>query len=155
MTTTRIVTLAVLIVGAGFAVAQARIDPATGHPSAKGAVGIVAAGNHDSSIRPFRVSVPQRDLDELRRRILATRWPEKETVSDSSQGVPLTPIQSARALLVDGVRLAQGGSEAQRDPQFITTIDGLDIHFIHVRSKHQARCRSSSRTDGPVRSSSR
>ena len=136
MTTTRLVTLAVLIVGAGFAVAQARIDPAPGHPSAKRANGMVAAGNHDSSIRPFRVSVPEGDLDELRRRIVSTRWPEKETVLDSSQGVPLTTMRQLASYWATEYDWRKAEAKLNAIPQFITTIDGLDIHFLHVRSKH-------------------
>ena len=89
------------------------------------------------AIRPFQVSFPQADLDELRRRISATRWPERETVTDHSQGVPLATVQKlARywATLYDWRKV-----EARLNalPNFITEIDGLDIHFIHARSKHE------------------
>ena len=136
MTTTRLVALAVLIVGTGFAVAQARIDLDPGDTSPKHATGAGAATNHGSSIRPFRVDVPQADLDELRRRILATRWPEKETVADSSQGVPLETMRQLARYWATEYDWRQAEAKLNAIPQFVTTIDGLDIHFLHVRSKH-------------------
>jgi pimeloyl-ACP methyl ester carboxylesterase len=88
-------------------------------------------------IRPFHVDVPQEELDDLRRRIGATNWPEKETVGDQSQGVPLAMIQKlARYWMTDyDWRTCEARLNAL--PQFITEIDGLDIHFIHVRSRHE------------------
>ena len=88
-------------------------------------------------IRPFRVDVPEEELDDLRRRIEATRWPERETVDDSSQGVQLETIQDlARYWATDyDWRTCEASLSAL--PQFLTEIDGLDIHFIHVRSKHE------------------
>ncbi len=87
------------------------------------------------TIRPFRVHVPQADLDELRRRVVATRWPDPETVADGSQGVRLAKLQA----LVQhwGTHYDWRKAEAKLNalPQFITNIDGLDIHFIHVRSR--------------------
>jgi pimeloyl-ACP methyl ester carboxylesterase len=95
------------------------------------------AATQDATIRPFRVSVPDEDLVELRRRITATCWPEKETVADQSQGVPLAMIQElARYWATEyDWRKVQGRLNAL--PQFMTEIDGLDIHFIHVRSQHE------------------
>jgi pimeloyl-ACP methyl ester carboxylesterase len=90
-----------------------------------------------TEIRPFTVDVPQEELDELRRRIQATRWPESETVSDQSQGVQLATIQElARywATEYDFRRLEQ---RLNAFPHFVTELDGLDIHFIHVRSPHE------------------
>jgi pimeloyl-ACP methyl ester carboxylesterase len=136
MTTTRLVTLSVLIVGSGLAVAQARIDPAPSEPFAKRAIGVVAATNAGSAIRPFRVTVPQTDLDELRRRILATRWPESETVGDSSQGVPLETMRQLARYWATDYDWRKAEAKLNAIPQFVTTIDGLDIHFLHVRSKH-------------------
>ena len=91
----------------------------------------------DVEIRPFRVDVPQSGLDDLRRRIEATNWPEAETVTDQSQGVPLAMVQDlARHWLTDyDWRACETRLNAL--PQFITEIDGLDIHFIHVRSRHE------------------
>jgi pimeloyl-ACP methyl ester carboxylesterase len=88
-------------------------------------------------IRPFRVDIPDEALEDLRRRIAATQWPEQETVADSSQGVPLAVIQKlARHWMTDyDWRTVEAKLNAL--PQFITEIDGLDIHFIHVRSQHE------------------
>jgi pimeloyl-ACP methyl ester carboxylesterase len=88
-------------------------------------------------IRPFQVDVPESALEDLRRRIAATNWPEKETVADQSQGVPLAMIQQlARHWMTDyDWRTVETNLNAL--PQFITEIDGLDIHFIHVRSQHE------------------
>ena len=88
-------------------------------------------------IRPFQVDIPDEALDDLRRRIAATNWPEKETVADHSQGVPLAVIQKlARYWMTDyDWRTCEANLNAL--PQFVTEIDGLDIHFIHVRSQHE------------------
>ena len=89
-----------------------------------------------TAIRPFHANVPEEELTELRRRIKATRWPERETVADQSQGVQLATIQ--RLARYWGTEYDWRKVEAKLNalPQFITEIDGLDIHFIHVRSKH-------------------
>ena len=91
----------------------------------------------DTSVRPFHVDVPDEALEALRRRIAATQWPEKETIADQSQGVPLAMMQKlARYWMTDyDWRTCQANLNAL--PQFITEIDGLDIHFIHVRSQHE------------------
>jgi pimeloyl-ACP methyl ester carboxylesterase len=90
-----------------------------------------------SDIRPFHVDTPDEALEDLRRRIAATNWPEKETVADQSQGVPLAMIQKlARHWMTDyDWRRCEAMLNALA--QFITEIDGLDIHFIHVRSQHE------------------
>jgi hypothetical protein len=90
-----------------------------------------------SDIRPFHVDIPDEDLDDLRRRIAVTNWPEKETVADQSQGVPLAVIQElARYWMTDyDWRTCEANLNAL--PQFIAEIDGLDIDFIHVRSQHE------------------
>ena len=91
----------------------------------------------DTSIQPFRVNVPDEELAELRRRIAATRWPSKELVADRSQGVQLATIQElARYWATD---YDWRGCEARLNalPQFKTEIDGVDIHFIHVKSPHE------------------
>jgi pimeloyl-ACP methyl ester carboxylesterase len=90
-----------------------------------------------TEIHPFHVGIPDEALEDLRRRIAATKWPEKETVEDQSQGVPLAMIQGlARYWATDyDWRKCEGTLNAL--PQFITEIDGLDIHFIHVRSRHE------------------
>jgi pimeloyl-ACP methyl ester carboxylesterase len=96
-----------------------------------------SAAAEDATIRPFRVSFPDEDLAELRRRIEATRWPERETVDDDSQGVPLATMQElARSWATDhDWRRVEARLNAL--PQFITEIDDLDIHFLHVRSQHE------------------
>jgi pimeloyl-ACP methyl ester carboxylesterase len=88
------------------------------------------------AIRPFRVHVPQAAIDDLRQRIKATRWPDKETVADQSQGVQLATMK--KLVRYWGAQYDWRKAEAKLNalPQFITNIDGLDIHFIHVRSKN-------------------
>ena len=107
-----------------------------------------------ADIRPFRVNVPEAELIDMRRRIAATRWPEKETVADTSQGVPLRPLQDLARYWATDYDWRKCETKLNALPQFTTEIDGLDIHFIHVRSRHETRCRSSSPTGGPARSSS-
>ena len=93
-------------------------------------------GKDKTAIRPFRVNVPEAELAELRKRIHATKWPERETVNDASQGVQLTTIQAlARYWTEYDWRNCEARLNAL--PQFITEFDGLDIHFIHARSKHE------------------
>jgi hypothetical protein len=96
----------------------------------------VAAADEGSAVRPLRINVPEEALVDLRRRIAATRWPDKETVADQSQGVQLAKLQEL-------VRYWSGGHDWRKVearlnalPQFITTIDNVDVHFIHVRSRH-------------------
>jgi pimeloyl-ACP methyl ester carboxylesterase len=95
----------------------------------------VAAAD-DGAIRPFRVHVDQKEIDALRRRIAATRWPEKETVADQSQGVPLGMTQELARYWATEYDWRRCEEKLNALPQFMTKIDGLDIHFIHVRSKH-------------------
>jgi pimeloyl-ACP methyl ester carboxylesterase len=90
-----------------------------------------------SAIRPFRVDVPEDDLVDLRQRITATRWPEKETVDDFSQGVPLATMQKLARYWTTEYDWRKVEARLNALPHFITEIDGLDIHFIHVRSKHE------------------
>jgi Epoxide hydrolase N terminus len=97
-----------------------------------------AAAARDKSIRPFTVPiVPQIALDDLRRRIAATRWPDKETVTDASQGVQLATMQKLARYWATDYDWRKCEAKLNALPQFITTIDGLDIHFIHVRSKEK------------------
>ena len=88
------------------------------------------------SIRPFRVNVPEEELAELRRRINATRWPERETVADGTQGVQLATMQKLARYWATEYDWHRCEAQLNARPQFMTEIDGLDIHFIHVRSKH-------------------
>jgi pimeloyl-ACP methyl ester carboxylesterase len=89
------------------------------------------------NIRPFHVNVPEAELTELRRRINATRWPERELVTDISQGVQLATIQKLARYWATDYDWRKVEAKLKALPQFITNIDGLDIHFIHVRSKHE------------------
>ncbi len=90
-----------------------------------------------TTIRPFHINVPQAALDDLRRRIIATRWPEKETVADQSQGVQLATTQKLARYWATDYDWRKVEAKLKTLPQFITTIDGLDIHFIHVRSNQE------------------
>ncbi len=90
-----------------------------------------------AAIRPFAVNVPEAELVEMRKRINATRWPEKETVADHSHGVPLATMQKLARYWATEYDWRKVEARLQALPQFITEIDGLDIHFIHVRSKHE------------------
>jgi pimeloyl-ACP methyl ester carboxylesterase len=90
-----------------------------------------------TTIRPFSFQVSDEQLDELRRRIAATRWPDKETVTDQSQGVPLATMRELVRYWATDYDWRKGEAKLKAVPQFITRIDGLDIHFIHVRSKHK------------------
>jgi len=94
---------------------------------------LAAAGD---AIRPFRVNVPEADLVDLRRRIVATRWPDRETVNDRSQGIQLTKFQEVMRHWGTSYDWRKVEARLNALPQFITEIDGVDIHFIHVRSKH-------------------
>ncbi len=90
-----------------------------------------------TAIRPFNVNVPESELTELRRRINATKWPERETVADATQGVQLATIQALASYWAKEYDWRKIEAKLNERPQFITEIDGLDIHFIHVRSKHE------------------
>src|SRR6266403_2536953 len=94
-------------------------------------------GSDKAALRPFRVNVPEAELTELRRRINATRWPEQETVADHSQGVPLATMQKLARYWTTEYDWRKVEAKLNSYPQFITEIDGLDIHFVHVRSKHE------------------
>ncbi|MDB6157072.1 MAG: Epoxide hydrolase, partial [Gammaproteobacteria bacterium] len=94
-------------------------------------------GSDKTAIRPFHVNVPEAELTELRRRINATKWPERETVTDASQGVQLATIQALARYSGTDYDWRKIEAKMNALPQFMTEIDGLDIHFIHVRSKHE------------------
>lgn len=93
-------------------------------------------GTTAESIRPFKVNIPEQALADLRRRIQATRWPDRETVGDSSQGVQLAKLQELVQYWGSGYDWRKFEARINSLPQFMTTIDGVDIHFIHVRSKN-------------------
>jgi pimeloyl-ACP methyl ester carboxylesterase len=113
------------------------------------AMGIAAAGAaslfspHTASaatsekIQPFHINIPEEQLLELRRRIAATRWPERETVADTSQGVQLATMRELARYWLTHYDWRKIEAKLNALPQFVTEIDGLDIHFIHVRSKHE------------------
>jgi pimeloyl-ACP methyl ester carboxylesterase len=94
-----------------------------------------ASAAEADAIRPFRIDVPEQDLVDLRRRLAATRWPDKETVADDSQGVPLAMVQELVRYWHTDYDWRKVEARLNALPQFITEIDGVDIHFIHVRAK--------------------
>src|SRR5256884_1589900 len=120
-------TLPIIIAVLGFTILSWAQSPASA---------AATAAPDSTAIRPFTVPiVPQAALDDLRRRIAATRWPEKETVTDASQGVQLATIQKLASYWGKDYDWRKCEAKLKALPNFITTIDGLDIHFIHVRSK--------------------
>jgi pimeloyl-ACP methyl ester carboxylesterase len=112
------------------AVAAAGLFPAA-------AVAANQATTQDGAIRPFHIDVPQEVLIDLRRRVLAMQWPERETVADGSQGVQLATIQKLAHHWATDYDWRKVEARLNALPQFITEIDGLDIHFMHIRSKHE------------------
>lgn len=90
----------------------------------------------DKSVRPFQINIPEEEIVDLRKRIEVTRWPDKETVSDQSQGVPLSVMKAVAAYWAKDYDWRKCEKRLNSYPQFITNIDGLDVHFIHVRSKN-------------------
>jgi pimeloyl-ACP methyl ester carboxylesterase len=95
-----------------------------------------SAAADDPTIRPFRVDLPDQNLDDLRRRIAATRWPSRELVTDRSQGVQLATLQELARYWAADYDLRRVESRLNALPQFMTTIDGVDVHFLHVKSSH-------------------
>lgn len=110
----------------------------TAAATAFGLVGeqIARAGEGNNPIHPFRINIPEAELVELRQRINATRWPEHETVGDETQGVPLPTMKQLARYWATDYDWRKVEARLNTLPQFITELDGLDIHFIHVRSKH-------------------
>jgi pimeloyl-ACP methyl ester carboxylesterase len=108
--------------------------------AAAGAVGLAPptrrAASGDDTIRPFRIDVAEADLVDLRRRVRATRWPDRETVADQSQGVQLEKLRALVAYWGTDYDWRKVEARLNALPQFVTTIDGLDIQFAHVRSRH-------------------
>jgi pimeloyl-ACP methyl ester carboxylesterase len=95
------------------------------------------ANAEDGAIRPYEVNIPQEDLDDLRRRINATRWPSKELVGDRSQGVQLAALRELARYWTSEYDFGRVEARLNALPQFTTEIDGVEIHFIHVRSEHE------------------
>src|SRR5271155_4760418 len=112
-----------------------------GGSAAASAIGLfpttLRAATGDDAIRPFRIEVPEEALADLRRRIAATNWPERETVADATQGVQLATIQKLARYWATDYDWSKTEAKLNALPNFMTEIDGLDIHFIHVRSKHE------------------
>ena len=94
------------------------------------------AAETGAAIRPFRIDIPQAELDDLRRRILATRFPERELVDDGSQGVQLALVREIARYWANDYDWRRCEARLDALPNFLAEIEGLDIHFIHVRSKH-------------------
>jgi hypothetical protein len=92
------------------------------------------AETDDGAIQPFRIDVPEKEIVDLRRRIAATKWPDRETVSDATQGVQLATMRELARYWATDYDWRKVEARLNGLPQFITEIDGLDIHFIHVRS---------------------
>src|ERR1041384_4641904 len=97
--------------------------------------GAVASGSPDA-IRPFRVNIPEEDIVELRRRAASARWPRKELVGDRSQGVQLATLKALANYWTTDYDWRRAETRLNAYPQFVTKIDGVDIHFIHVKSRH-------------------
>ncbi len=112
---------------ASTASASAKVSPRTEDAA-------IAEGG--SAIRPFRVNIPQTALDDLRKRLLATRWPTKELVKDRSQGVQLATLKELARYWSTEYDWRKAEARLNAYPQFVTKIDGVDIHFIHVKSRH-------------------
>ena len=109
---------------------MATVTPLTHSSSA------VAAESSDTAIRPFRVAIPEQELVELRRRIASTRWPTKELVEDRSQGVQLATLKALAQYWATDYDWRKAEARLNAYPQFVTKIDGVDIYFIHVKSRH-------------------
>ena len=92
-------------------------------------------------VRPFRVDMPEEAIAELRRHIAATRWPSRELVADRSQGVQLATLQALARYWATDHDWRKAEAKLNALPQFITGIDGVDIHFIHVNRRSRTRCR--------------
>jgi len=122
-------------VGATLLGVLAFLLPRTTGAQSQGASGARAA--EADVIRPFRVNVPEAALVDLKRRIAATRWPDKETVADQSQGAQLARLQELVRYWGSGYDWRRLEAKLNALPQFMTNIDGVDIHFIHVRSRHK------------------
>jgi hypothetical protein len=116
--------------------------------------GAAATAEAPNAIRPFHINISQTEIDDLRKRVLATRWPDKETVNDQSQGVQLATTQALSRYWTTDYDWRKCAEKLDTYPQFVTNIDGLDIHFIHVRSKSPNALPLIVPTAGRVRSSS-
>ena len=100
-------------------------------------IGAAQQGSNKTTIRPFQFNFTDAELMDLRKRVNATKWPERELVGDPSQGVQLATMQKLASYWGNDYDWRKGEAKLKAVPHFITEIDGLDIHFIHVRSKHE------------------
>src|SRR5258705_10080554 len=130
----KFISTAVAIGGAGMWSADLAVLSARGNAEAAAQIAVPAA---TKDLTPFKVVVPQAALDDLKRRLASTRWPERETVSDWSQGVPLQKAQALVAYWRDKYDWRRFEARINAFPQYRTQIDGIGIHFIHVRSPQQ------------------
>src|SRR5687768_3202132 len=105
-------------------------------PQSPNGSGTAAQPADDTTIQPFRASVPEAEVAELRRRLQATRWPDRETVADDSQGARLDRLKGLVRYWGTAYDWREGEAKLNAFPQFKTMIDGVDIHFIHVKSRH-------------------
>jgi pimeloyl-ACP methyl ester carboxylesterase len=130
--------LSVLLSLSAIAGAARAETPAPGSAQTLAPVSAVASAqpNEDKTIRSFRVNIPEEQLLDLRRRIAATRWPDQETVNDQSQGIQLAKIKPLIEHWGSGYDWRKAEAKLNALPQFMTRIDGVDIHFIHVRARH-------------------
>jgi len=115
----------IILIGASLSVAAQNASGISATPS-----------NEEKSIKPFTASIPDAAIADMKKRIADTRWPEKETVTDASQGVKLEKLKALANYWATDYDWKKAEAKLNAFPQFITTIDGLDIHFIHVRSKY-------------------
>src|SRR4051812_25833443 len=90
-----------------------------------------------TDVHPFQIEIPDEKIDDLRRRIKATRWPSKELVDDRSQGVQLAPLKSLADYWLNKYDFSRVERRLNALPQFTTEIDGVEIHFVHVSSQHE------------------
>ena len=127
------VTLLFLFVAAFLATPAALLAQ---QPVQTGALAASARADEDHTIRPFVIKVPEEALVDLRRRLAMTRWPDQETVADRSQGIQLANVREIVRYWETGYDWRKAEARLNALPQFVTTIDGLDIHFIHVRSRY-------------------
>src|SRR5215211_1625804 len=134
-TTTRSTRAGTLRPGSSHSCSRKRSARASGR-FAKGGRQVSSTVDTAIELRPFQVDIPGEVLADLRRRIAATNWPEKETVTDQSQGVPLAMIQKLAHYWMTDYDWRKVEARLNALPQFLTEIDGLDIHFLHVRSQH-------------------
>ena len=120
----------------GSTVLSQAVPVSNGNAPAAGVAANSAPTAQDNGVRPFRVSVSDEAVADLRRRLAATRWPDKETVADRSQGAPLANLQELVRHWATDYDWRKAEAKLNAFPQFMTRIDGVDVHFIHVKSRH-------------------